>query len=64
VEPQASANAANQNYYVAPVFYEWNVFDLFGRKVEAVLRSMSRSDDEFVVVDGGGERHRWRIRPL
>ena len=32
-------NAANANYYVAPVFYEWNVFDLFSRKVEAVLRS-------------------------
>lgn len=32
-------NAANANYYVAPVFYEWNVFDLFGRKVESALRS-------------------------
>lgn len=32
-------NAANQNYYIAPVFYEWNVFDLFQRKVEAVIRS-------------------------
>lgn len=32
-------NAANANYYVAPVFYEWNVFDLFLRKVEAVVRS-------------------------
>lgn len=36
-------NAANQNYYVAPVFYEWNVFDLFSRKVEAAIRS-----DEFL----------------
>ena len=34
-------NAANANYYVAPVFYEWNVFDLFARKV----RAASRSDD-------------------
>ncbi len=32
-------NAANANYYVAPVFYEWNVFDLFARKVEAVIKS-------------------------
>jgi len=32
-------NAANANYYVAPVFYEWNVYDLFARKVEAALRS-------------------------
>jgi hypothetical protein len=32
-------NAANQNYYVAPVFYEWNVFDLFERKGDAVRRS-------------------------
>ncbi len=32
-------NAANANYYVAPVFYEWNVFDLFGRKVEAAVRA-------------------------
>lgn len=36
---QRPLNAANQNYYIAPVFYEWNVFDLFGRKLEAVLRS-------------------------
>ncbi len=32
-------NAANANYYVAPVFYEWNVFDLFERKVEAAIKS-------------------------
>ena len=36
---QRPLNAANANYYVAPVFYEWNVFDLFARKVEAVIRS-------------------------
>ncbi|MEA3078186.1 MAG: hypothetical protein QOF60_3094 [Actinomycetota bacterium] len=36
---QRPLNAANANYYVAPVFYEWNVFDLFLRKVEAVIRS-------------------------
>ncbi len=32
-------NAANVNYYVAPVFYEWNVFELFARKVQAAARS-------------------------
>jgi len=32
-------NAVNSNYYVAPVFYEWNVFDLFSRKVEAAIKS-------------------------
>ena len=32
-------NAANANYYVAPVFYEWNVFDLFARKIRAAARS-------------------------
>lgn len=34
-------NAVNSNYYVAPVFYEWNVFDLFSRKVEAAVKSDS-----------------------
>lgn len=37
--PKRPLNAANQNYYIAPVFYEWNVYDLFQRKVEAALRS-------------------------
>ena len=32
-------NAAHQHYYIAPVFYEWNIFDLFTRKVDSVLRS-------------------------
>ena len=36
---QRPLNAANANYYVAPVFYEWNVFDLFARKVQAARRS-------------------------
>ena len=35
-------NASNANSYIAPVFYEWNVLDLFLRKAKAV----SRSDDE------------------
>lgn len=37
--PKRPLNAANANYYVAPVFYEWNVYDLFQRKVEAAIRS-------------------------
>jgi 16S rRNA G966 N2-methylase RsmD len=37
--PKRPLNAQNQTYYVAPVYFEWNVFDLFGRKVDAVLRS-------------------------
>lgn len=37
--PKAPLNAANQNYYIAPVFYEWNIYELFGRKIEAAIRS-------------------------
>lgn len=36
---QRPLNAQNQTYYIAPVYYEWNVFDLFERKVEAVIAS-------------------------
>lgn len=36
---QRPLNAANANYYVAPVFYEWNVLELFDRKVEAAIKS-------------------------
>jgi len=43
-------NAANANYYVAPVFYEWNVFDLFNRKVDAVIKS----DDWIRTARGAG----------
>ena len=32
-------NAQNQTYYIAPIYYEWNVFDLFQRKVNAVRRA-------------------------
>ncbi|WP_327087920.1 DNA methyltransferase [Nonomuraea sp. NBC_01738] len=42
---QRPLNAANANYYVAPVFYEWNVYELFLRKVTAVARS-----DEWVAA--------------
>ena len=36
---QRPLNAQNQTYYIAPVYYEWNVFELFDRKIEAALRS-------------------------
>jgi hypothetical protein len=39
---QRPLNAATQTYYIAPVYYEWNVFDLFKRKVRAI----SRADEE------------------
>lgn len=39
--PKVPLNAANQNYYIAPVFYEWNVYDLFMRKVSAAIKSDS-----------------------
>lgn len=37
--PKRPLNAQNQTYYVAPVFLEWNVFDLFARKLAAIKRS-------------------------
>lgn len=37
--PKRPLNAQNQTYYIAPVYYEWNVFDLFQRKVEAAVRA-------------------------
>ena len=32
-------NAQNQTYYIAPVYYEWNVFELFERKIEPANRA-------------------------
>ncbi|MDE0449950.1 MAG: DNA methyltransferase [Spirochaetaceae bacterium] len=32
-------NAQNQTYYIAPVYYEWNVFDLYKRKLSSVIRA-------------------------
>jgi hypothetical protein len=37
--PKRPLNAQNQTYYIAPVFLEWNVFELFERKVEAAIRA-------------------------
>ena len=36
---QRPLNAQNQTYYIAPVYYEWSVFELFDRKVEASIRA-------------------------
>jgi 16S rRNA G966 N2-methylase RsmD len=32
-------NAQNQTYYIAPVYYEWNIFELFERKIDAAIRA-------------------------
>lgn len=37
--PKRPLNAQNQTYYIAPVYYEWNVFELFERKVEASIKA-------------------------
>jgi 16S rRNA G966 N2-methylase RsmD len=46
-------NAQNQTYYIAPVYYEWNVFELFGRKVEASVRAAAElfPQDESKMVE-------------
>lgn len=55
---QRPLNAANANYYVAPVFYEWNVFDLFDRKVSAAIRS-----DEWIRQQRNGASSQGARRP-
>ena len=37
--PKRPLNAQNQTYYIAPVHYEWNVFDLYSRKINAACRA-------------------------
>lgn len=62
---QRPLNAANANYYIAPVFYEWNVFDLFSRKVEAVVRSdewiRARRHERGLTGDGMTEQVNYEI---
>ncbi|WCE30065.1 DNA methyltransferase [Vibrio sp. SCSIO 43137] len=36
---KAPLNAAIQNYYIAPVFYEWNVYELIERKINALIKA-------------------------
>jgi len=45
-------NAANANYYVAPVFYEWNVYDLFLRKIQAVIKA-----DDWILAEQRAKAH-------
>lgn len=42
-------NAQNQTYYIAPVYYEWNIFELFKRKINAAHKS-----DRQIFGGGGG----------
>ncbi|WP_318412603.1 DNA methyltransferase [Photobacterium leiognathi] len=42
---KAPLNAAIQNYYIAPVFYEWNVYDLIERKVSALIKADKQITD-------------------
>lgn len=62
---QRPLNAANANYYVAPVFYEWNVFDLFHRKVDAAARSdrwiRARRADRGLPVEPSEDQVRYEI---
>lgn len=50
---QRPLNAQNQTYYIAPVYYEWNVFELFWRKVEASLRSDELLFGSLPLFEGG-----------
>ena len=51
-------NAQNQTYYIAPVYFEWNVFDLYGRKVNAVIRAND------ALFDGGDLFRTERLRDV
>ncbi len=54
--PKRPLNAQNQTYYIAPIHYEWNVFELFARKVEASVRADAElfySDDLFDECSAG-----------
>jgi len=53
---QRPLNAQNQTYYIAPVYYEWNVFELFERKVEAALRSDELLFDDDPMLAGRPEQ--------
>lgn len=37
--PKRPLNAQNQTYYIAPIYYEWNIFELFTRKINAAIRA-------------------------
>ena len=55
---QRPLNAQNQTYYIAPIYYEWNVFELFARKIEAALRADQElfSEREWVPIPSAFSR--------
>lgn len=55
-------NASNSNYYVAPVFYEWNVFELFERKVQAAIRADSWIEEKLQSIESTSTDTRTRYR--
>lgn len=55
--PKRPLNAQNQTYYVSAVHFEWNVLELFERKVRAALRAQAWRDRERPGA-GGGARYR------
>lgn len=58
--PKRPLNAAGQHYYIAPVFYEWNVYELFERKVEAAVRS-DRQIRERIEAGGGAAEVNYEV---
>jgi len=52
--PKRPLNAQNQTYYISPVHYEWNVFDLFQRKVRATMRAQEFRDQNRLFSNGIG----------
>lgn len=50
-------NAQNQTYYIAPIYYEWNVFELFQRKVDAAIRSDKELYDDHPLLTDFTEAH-------
>tara|TARA_Y100001933_G_scaffold220528_1_gene229868 strand:- start:1858 stop:3654 length:1797 start_codon:yes stop_codon:yes gene_type:complete len=66
---QRPLNAQNQTYYIAPVYYEWNVFDLFKRKAKAVMKAtevlfppglaeaLSETDIDYQIASADKLRH-------
>ena len=50
--PKRPLNAQNQTYYIAPLYYEWNVFELFERKVEAAIRADRELFDDVPLFSG------------
>jgi 16S rRNA G966 N2-methylase RsmD len=53
---QRPLNAQNQTYYIAPVYYEWNVFELFERKVDAGIRAAAELFEPSSLFDREKER--------